>query len=85
MQGWHHWSQEQEAIWIRRVLVQDEVVTRMPVMQEPAAGCPADKMHQTQHAQAQPVVLPLVPAEPAATVICNGMVQVSTLQILHDH
>ena len=32
-----------------------------------------------------PTALPLVPAEPANAVICNGMVQVSTLQILHDH
>ena len=29
-------------------------------------------------------MLPLVPAEPATAVICNGMVQVSALQILHD-
>ena len=32
----------------------------------------------------QAVALPLVPAEPATAVICNGMIQVSALQIFHD-
>ena len=28
---------------------------------------------------------PLVPAESASAVVCNSVVQVPTLQVLHDH
>lgn len=52
--------------------------------------CPASILLQhPQHIQANtvhhPRVLPFVPTEPANAVICNGMVQVPTLKIFHDH
>ena len=52
-------------------------------MQKDAVG-PNAQVIFTSRTYCQPVILPLVPAEPATAVICNGMIQVSALQILHD-